>query len=282
MNDSVPLQRLDLDDSIMTGQAVSLDISPASPVARVLAGIVDFFAYAFATLLLGSFLFNYVPPSSDSVTRVYTVVLFSVPFIFLPVTVELVTRGRSLGKWALNVQVVRDDGGPIYFRHSLTRALVGIFEVWLTTGAVATLVSLFHRRSKRLGDIAAGTMLVQVPHAQVYPTILMPPGAYEWALRAHILPIPDPVAQRATMFLRSNSGLLPRVRQQTAHVIASELVAYVEPKPPVDLPAEHVIAAILVIRRNQDIRRALRWESYRGKSAYEAAQATYGVRLSDE
>ena len=57
--------------------------------------------------------------------------------VVLPTTVDTLTRGRSLGKLAMGIRIVRDDGGPLVFRQSLVRALVGIVELWLTLGTVA-------------------------------------------------------------------------------------------------------------------------------------------------
>ena len=57
---------------------------------------------------------------------------------------------------ALGLRVVRDDGGPIRFRHALVRGLVGVVEIWLTVGAVALVVSLASSQGKRLGDFLAG------------------------------------------------------------------------------------------------------------------------------
>ena len=47
-------------------------------------------------------------------------------FLGYPVAMETLTRGRTLGKMALGLRVVRDDGGPITFRQALVRGLVGL------------------------------------------------------------------------------------------------------------------------------------------------------------
>ena len=73
-----------------------------------------------------------------------------------PTTVDTLTRGRSLGKLAMGIRIVRDDGGPLVFRQSLVRALVGIVELWLTFGTVALICSIVHPQGKRVGDILAG------------------------------------------------------------------------------------------------------------------------------
>ena len=57
--------------------------------------------------------------------------------VVVPTAVETLTHGRSLGKLALGLRTVRDDAGPISFRHSLIRALVGVVEIWMLSGVPA-------------------------------------------------------------------------------------------------------------------------------------------------
>lgn len=277
MSDSVPLQRLELNDSIVTGAAVSLDISPASPLSRVLAGVIDMFVYSAATFLIALGGVAILPAPSESIMRVYIIMLFALPLLTLPLSVEVLSRGRSLGKWALRLQVVRDDGGPLSFRHSLTRVLVGIFEVWMSYGAVATLSSIFHPRGKRLGDMAAGTMLVQQPEGQLFPALLMPPDAYDWSQQVHLLPLPSALVQRATMFIRNAVSLSPMIRQQTAQALLEDMAPFVEPAPPEHLHPERVIVALLVLNRNRDMRRQLRWDGKRRRSVEQSQQAFFDL-----
>ena len=94
---------------------------------------------------------------------VRALVLCSVVFclVVVPVTVETLSRGRSLGKLATGLRVVRDDGGAIRFRHALIRGLTGFLEIYLTLGGLALAVSLFNDKSRRLGDLMAGTYAVR-------------------------------------------------------------------------------------------------------------------------
>lgn len=85
--------------------------------------------------------------------------------VIVPVTVETASRGRSLGKLTVGARVVRDDGGSIGFRHALVRGLTGVLEILMTFGGLAAVVGLLSRRSRRLGDVLAGThsQLERVP-----------------------------------------------------------------------------------------------------------------------
>ena len=83
-------------------------------------------------------------------------------FLVYPTTIETLTRGKSLGKLALGLRVVRDDGGTVTVQQSFVRALVGIVEIYVVPRrrrrSSAALVS---SRGKRLGDYAAGTYVVR-------------------------------------------------------------------------------------------------------------------------
>ena len=46
--------------------------------------------------------------------------------VMAPTAMETVTRGKTPGKYALGLRAVRDDAGPISFRHAFVRALVGV------------------------------------------------------------------------------------------------------------------------------------------------------------
>src|SRR5919112_957635 len=98
-------------------------------------------------------------PQAGQASRVLTIALV---FVVVPTTVETLTRGRSLGKVAAGIRIVRDDGGPVRFRHALIRALAGVGEIWLTLGAVALITSMLNDRGKRVGDLLAGTYAVRV------------------------------------------------------------------------------------------------------------------------
>ena len=78
-----------------------------------------------------------------------------------PLVIETLTRGRTLGKLAMGLRTVRDDGGPIRFRQALVRALLEVVEVWALFGSPALISSLASARGKRLGDHLAGTYVVR-------------------------------------------------------------------------------------------------------------------------
>ncbi len=73
---------------------------------------------------------------------------------------ELLWNGQSPGKRRLGLRVVRAGGQPISLTASLVRNVLRIVDVALYVGIV---VMLIDRRSRRLGDLAAGTLVVREP-----------------------------------------------------------------------------------------------------------------------
>jgi hypothetical protein len=99
---------------------------------------------------------------------------------------------------AFGLRVVRDDGGPIGFRHALIRGLVGVVELWLLSGAPALICSLANSKGKRLGDLLAGTVVVRerMP-SQSGVVAAMPPGLAGWAAGLDLSRLPDDLALAA-------------------------------------------------------------------------------------
>ena len=146
-----------LQDGVVIGEGVLLDTHPASVASRLLGAVLDLVALLVVGVLAAIVLAN-LPLTLDQYTsRIAGIVLLVTVTVVLPTTVETLTRGRSLGKLAAGVRIVRDDGGPITFRQAFVRALTGVGELWLTLGSAAVICSIVHPQGKRIGDVLAGT-----------------------------------------------------------------------------------------------------------------------------
>lgn len=78
-----------------------------------------------------------------------------------PIALETLWRGRTLGKAALGLRVVTREGGPVRFRHAVLRAVMEIPDFWATGGAAAVVSALVTSNHQRLGDLAAGTLVLR-------------------------------------------------------------------------------------------------------------------------
>ncbi len=76
---------------------------------------------------------------------------------------EVVRNGRTLGKRLMRIRVVRDDGGRIGMLDSVIRNVVRIVDIIPGTYAVGIIASMFSSKAQRLGDMAAGTVVVAEP-----------------------------------------------------------------------------------------------------------------------
>jgi uncharacterized RDD family membrane protein YckC len=181
--------------------------------------------------------------------------------VVVPTAVETASRGRSLGKLALGLRVVRDDGGATGFRHAFIRALVGVLEIYMTLGGLAVLVGFLNPSSKRLGDILAGTH-AQVERVPKLPSTAfgVPPELVGWAAVADVARLPDPLARRVASFFANAAHLVPESRARLAASLAAEVTPFVSPVP--DAPAERFLAGVAALRRERDLA-ALRLEGER-------------------
>ncbi len=247
-----------LQDEILLGEGVVIDARPASFASRLLGAVLD--ALVLVGVALGiSVVVNTLGIGADAAAGAALAVAFAVTvLVVIPATVETLTRGRSLGKLAVGLRVVRDDGGPIRFRHAITRALVGVLEMWLTFGSVALITSLAHPKGKRLGDVVAGTYAVRVRGGQrALPPVVMPPELARWAHAADIRRLPDGLALRARQLLGRAAVLHPQSRVRLGREIAAEMEPYVAPGPPVGTHPERFIAAVLAERRDREYRASM-------------------------
>src|SRR4029077_15393548 len=131
----------------------------------------------------------------------FSLVLVVAVLVGVPVTVESLSRGRTLGNLCMGMRAVRGGGGPIRFRHALVRGLVGFVEIWLMFGVPALICSLVSPQGKRLGDLVAAPYVVsERASRQVSVMAQMPPPLAGWARHADIGRLPDGLALSVRQF----------------------------------------------------------------------------------
>lgn len=253
----------DSDDELITGEAVALDLRPASFVLRASGAIIDFVATAVLAigllLLVGSTPIGIaIDPAAQ---QALTIIMLVTLTVLVPTLVETLSHGRSLGKLAVGARIVRDDGGSIGFRHAFIRALTGFLEIFSTLGGLAAMVALLNSRSKRLGDLLAGTYSQNERIAQIVdPLFVVPPSLDAWAGTADVAHMPDRLSRRISQFVTGASGMLAPARARLAAELAAEASAYVSPLP-MSHP-EELLLAIIALRREREAT-ALRLEKAR-------------------
>ena len=242
----------DADDALVTGEAVSLDLRPAPFVFRAAGALIDGVAsvllYIAAIWIIGTSLQNAdLPPA---VIPSLAITLWVICFIAAPMIVEIASHGKSLGRLATGVRIVRDDGGAAGARHAFVRAVIGAVEFFLLLGGPAVIAGLLTRRSKRVGDLLAGTYgQYERISRQPIPVFGVPLPLVGWARIADVGRLPVPLARRIAQFLSQAPKLDPARRVALARSLATEASAWVSPLP--DTDAELFLAAVAVLRRER-------------------------------
>jgi len=243
-----------IDDSEqMTGEAVALDLRPTGFVLRGAGAAIDFLVSGAALILLllalnSQFVARLLDAGTGPAATIAAVVFC---LVVIPTAVELATHGKSLGRLAVGARIVRDDGGAIGFRHAFIRALTGVLELFFTLGGIAAVVALLAPRSKRLGDLLAGTYsqnervprLIDTPHT-------MPPALAGWAATADVGRMPEGLGRRISQFLGQAPRLVPAARQRLGAELTAEVARYVSSVPAGD--PELFLTAVTVARRERE------------------------------
>ncbi len=141
--------------NINTSQNV-LIVHPAASIGkRMLAQLLDFviifFYYLAIAILLGSLNIN-----STSVF-----LIFSLPVVLYSFLMELFFQGQSVGKMALQIRVVKLDGSQPNVLNYFTRWIIRLIDITFY-GSVAIITIAINGKGQRLGDIAAGTTVINL------------------------------------------------------------------------------------------------------------------------
>ena len=239
---------------LVTGEAVALDVQTAQLASRLLAALID--AAVQVTLLVGLALLIGLTAGDSGEAALATLFVSAYVLVGLgyPVLSETLWRGRTLGKLALGLRTVRDDAGPVAFRQVFVRGLLGfvVEKPGFTLGAAAVLSSALSSSGKRLGDLAAGTVVVQErvvrPRGDTEP---MPAPLAGWATTLDLSRLPDELALAVRTFLSRRTAMTSAAQEDLSRRLATQVSAVVTPAPPPGTPSWAFLAAVLAERRRR-------------------------------
>ena len=146
------------ESTIITGQFVRISQTPASIGERLIALAIDYILlgfYVFSTLAL----FSRIHLPSDF-TMLFFLAIVYLPVLFYAFLCEMFNQGQSLGKRLMNIRVVKADGSTPGIGSYLLRWLLFPID-GPVTGGLGLLVVLLTKNSQRMGDLAAGTMVIK-------------------------------------------------------------------------------------------------------------------------
>lgn len=191
-------------------EGVDLELRLAGPVIRISAWLIDFIIRT-AIQMTAYFVLAWL---GNIGMGMILLIIFSVEW-FYPVLFEL-RQGATPGKKTLNLYVCHDDGTPVNWQSSMLRNLLRVADFLPFFYAIGLLSMFINRDFKRLGDLAAGTVVVYrenkiskitVPNEQPTP-----------------LPIPLTIyEQRSILDFAERNDYLSTPRQQELGNILSNL-----------------------------------------------------------
>ncbi|MFF9017879.1 RDD family protein [Streptomyces sp. NPDC014870] len=243
---------------VVTGDAVVLGLQPARLPSRALALFLDLVVVWTVYLLVMVGLTMATASLDEAAQMAVGIACFVLVLVGAPIAVETLSHGRSLGKLACGLRVVRDDGGPVRFRHALVRGAMGVVEILMTFGVVACIASLVSARGRRLGDVFAGTLVVRerVPAARNAFVPPPPPWLVGRFTALDLSGVPDGLWLEIRQYLTRMGQLDPEVGRRIAERLADELVARTGTPPPAGVPAAAFLAGVVGERQARDARRA--------------------------
>ncbi|MDO0927424.1 RDD family protein [Streptomyces sp. TG1A-8] len=244
---------------LVTGEAVVLELRPAKVPSRALAVLLDLLVAVFVYIGVTVALVASTSSLDEAAQAALSIAAFLLVLVGGPIAVETLSHGRSLGKAAVGLRVVRDDGGPIRFRHALVRGALGVVEILMTFGVVACVASLVSARGRRLGDVFAGTLVVRerIPAGQVGGLVPPPPPwlAGRFA-ELDLSAVPDGLWLAVRQYLMRMQQLDPQVSQGMAQQLAADLAARTGAPAPQGVHPAAFLAAVVHERQSREARQA--------------------------
>ncbi|MCF5495031.1 RDD family protein, partial [Pseudomonas syringae] len=220
---------LDTRIEIETPEGIDMLLRPAGLVSRALAFTIDL---AIRAGVIG-LLFMLLQLFDKLGMGLAAIAIFLVNWWYM-VLFEVLNQGRTPGKRMLGLRVVHDDGTPIDWSSSVIRNLLRFVDMLPLGYSLGAITCLNHPLFKRLGDLAAGTLVIYSDRPALRPVV------------PHAEPVIVPFAlrldeQRALLSLAERQGELSGARTQELAAILAE---------PLHIPADKAVRHVNGIARS--------------------------------
>jgi uncharacterized RDD family membrane protein YckC len=246
--------------ALVSGEGVRLDLAPAGVGSRVIAALIDLFVQGgilTALLLIDAPFLGSGDSAAAAAVGVSELVLVLAGY---PIIMEWLTRGRTVGKIALGLRVVRDDGGPIRFGAALVRGLAGLilekpglFFPLSTLAGVITISS--SAREKRIGDMMAGTVVLNERSAAAaepgWVPGWVPVPLQPWTLALDLHRFDDRLALTTRQFVTRAYQMTPAAQAALGEDLRARVLAVTAPPPPPGTPTPTLLMSVLAERRRR-------------------------------
>jgi uncharacterized RDD family membrane protein YckC len=147
---------------IRTPEGIEFTLQLAGPLVRFLAVLIDAACIACATSVLRTVLqlFTIISLDFGMALMILASFLISVGY---GIVLEWFWRGQTLGKRLLRLRVMDEQGLHLQFGQVVLRNLLRTVDAMPLLYLLGGAICFFSRRNQRLGDIAAGTIIVRTP-----------------------------------------------------------------------------------------------------------------------
>jgi uncharacterized RDD family membrane protein YckC len=207
--------------TISTPEGVQLALPLAGIGSRFLALLIDYLIGGVAftiAIVAAAVLGGELAATIVSVTAILTInVVYFTLF-------EVFGGGRTLGKRATGLRVVTDGGGQVGLRASLIRNIIRVLELLALFYMPAIVSVLATSNNQRLGDLAAGTLVVRDTKIESVAGVTQtPPVSSERFASWDVTGIGEEEAGAVRSFLERRSQLRPGARRALAEQLAGRL-----------------------------------------------------------
>lgn len=239
--------------TVVTPEGVVLEFRAAGVASRMMAIGLDLIIQYLLLIVFG-ITGAFLAAVSPTVGLIFVVVAFFGIIWGYPSLQETFWNGRTIGKRVFGLRVLTIEGGPVGFRQAAIRAVLGLVDFWLPApgGVVALVSALTTKNSQRLGDLAAGTIVVRAPK-DAAPTFFFNPvvGAESYGLTLDASQLEPEHYALAREFLVRAPELMPGSRDSLGADLADRLAAASgTPRNP-DLGPEPYLQSLLFAHQRQ-------------------------------
>jgi uncharacterized RDD family membrane protein YckC len=226
---------------LLTPESVDISYDVAGIGSRFVAATVDLLSQIGLLVLitLGSIGLMQLPEPGPTAGAILLITLYFAVFWGYFIIFETLWSGQTPGKRLAHLRVIKTSGHPIGFIDALVRNLLRIVDFLPSLYALGVVVMFANRRSRRIGDLAAGTVVIKerprirmgdlpapIPNAAHVPPLGAPdPEELAWNLRSLSAQDTQIVADYLDRSTGFPSEVRARVGSEIAHMVAVKIGA---------------------------------------------------------
>jgi uncharacterized RDD family membrane protein YckC len=141
---------------IETTLNINIEHTIASVAERIVSTLIDYLIFVAYYLIIFTFF------SISGISGYAAYVIASLPVLFYDLFLEITMDGQTWGKKVMKIKVVKADGSEPGFTDYLIRWIFRLLENVLLLGTLPVVLIIIRGKGQRLGDMAAGTVVVRI------------------------------------------------------------------------------------------------------------------------